>query len=1068
MDKKIFSFLFSTRLMAFLFISYAVAMATGTFIESKYNTDTAKILIYNAWWFEAIHVFFVINFIGNIKRYQLLKKEKWATLLLHLSFIFIIAGAFVTRYISYEGMMPIREGASENQIFSDKTFLTVFVDGEFKGEMKRRVFEKQVLLSPATNNDFSISGKFADTPFEVEYENFIMGAKEYIKPDRTGTVFLKIVEAGDGGRHEHFLKDGEVQNIHNVLFSLNKFTDGAININTTGTAYTIQTPFEGNFMRMADKLEGKVTKDNAQPLMMRSLYSIGEMRFVFPDPAVKGIVDYESDNDFKAKSHEDAITVKVMAEGKQQTVTVLGSKGKVGEAKTVKIGKIDYTFFYGSKAYVLPFKIKLNDFIAQKYPGTEKSYSSFESKVTVEDKEQFDARIYMNNVLDHKGFRFFQSSFDPDEKGTVLSVNHDFWGTTLTYIGYFMLYFAMMAIMFTKYSRFADVKRKLEVVKIKKAKLLTILILLFGFNSFAQEQEHNHDDHEGHAHTEAEAAPATHANHTKKVLSQDELNALIIKYKVPETHAAKFGRLVIQDGGGRMKPINTFSSELLRKVSHDDSYNGMNSDQVFLSMTQYASYWIEIPIIYIKSGNDSIRKIIGVDKKAEFAPFVAFFDAKGNYKLSKYLEEAFKAANPNQFEKDFIETDKKVNLMESALSGRILKIFPIPDDKNNKWVSYLELNEAGFKGMEATYTKNVLPLYFGSLANASESNDYKTADELLESINGFQKRFGSKVRPSDEKITSEVLYNKYDVFKKLPYWYIFASILMLFFTILQIFKERKALNYLVNFMHIVVIALFALHTFGLIARWYISGHAPWSNAYESIIYVAWATMFFGLAFDRKSKLTIASSAFVTAMILAAAYMNWIDPEIANLQPVLNSYWLMIHVAVIVASYGPFALGMILGAVSLLLILFTNEKNKAKMDLNIQEITYINELALTVGLIMLTIGNFLGGQWANESWGRYWGWDPKETWALISIMVYAFVIHARFVPSLRGKWIFNLMSMFAFISILFTYYGVNFHLVGLHSYASGEAHSLNWIWYSLGVITLFGAISYPKYKKYYKK
>ncbi|MFV8323828.1 cytochrome c biogenesis protein CcsA [Flavobacterium sp. LB3P21] len=1068
MDKKIFSFLFSTRLMAFLFIVYAVSMATGTFIESKYNTDTAKILIYNAWWFEAIHVFFMINFIGNIKRYQLLKKEKWATLLLHLSFIFIIAGAFITRYISYEGMMPIREGAAENQIFSDKTFLTVFVDGEYKGEMKRRVFEKQVLLSPAVNNNFRISEKFADTPFEVEYENFIMGAKEYIKPDPKGTVFLKIVEAGDGGRHEHFLKEGEVQNIHNVLFSLNKYTDGAININTTGSGYTIQTPFEGNFMRMADKLQGKVTKDNAQPLMMRSLYSIGEMRFVFPDPAVKGIVDYESDNDFKAKNHEDAVTVKVIAEGQEKIVTVLGSKGKIGEAKTVKIGNIDYSFFYGSKAYVLPFKIKLNDFIAQKYPGTEKSYSSFESKVTVEDTEPFDARIYMNNVLDHKGYRFFQSSFDPDEKGTVLSVNHDFWGTALTYAGYFMLYFAMMAIMFTKYSRFADIKRKLEVVKTKKAKLLTILVFMFSFSSFAQEQEHNHADHEGHAHTEAEAAPATHANHTKKVLSQDELNDLINKYKVPAEHAAKFGRLVIQDGGGRMKPINTFSSELLRKVSQSDSYNDMNSDQVFLSITQYASYWIEIPIIHLRRGNDSLRKIIGVDKKAKFAPFVAFFDAKGNYKLSKYLEESFKAANPNQFEKDFIETDKRVNLMESALSGRILKIFPIPEDKNNKWVSYLELNEAGFKGMEATYTKNVLPLYFGSLANASTSNDYKTADELLESINGFQKRFGSKVRPSEERITSEVLYNKYDVFNKLFYWYAVAAILMLFFTIMQIFKERKVLAITVNTMHIIIGLLFALHTVGLIARWYISGHAPWSNAYESIIYIAWATMFFGLAFDRKSKLTVASSAFVTAMILWAANLNWIDPEIANLQPVLNSYWLMIHVAVIVASYGPFALGFILGAVSLLLISFTNEKNKAKMDLNIQEITYINELALTIGLIMLTIGNFLGGQWANESWGRYWGWDPKETWALISIMVYAFVIHARFVPSLRGKWVFNLMSMFAFISILFTYYGVNFHLVGLHSYASGEAHSLSWIWYSLGAITLFGAISYPKYKKYYKK
>ena len=1068
MDKKIFSFLFSTRLMAFLFISYAVAMATGTFIESKYNTDTSKILIYNAWWFEAIHVFFLINFIGNIKRYQLLKKEKWATLLLHLSFIFIITGAFVTRYISYEGMMPIREGASENQMFSDKTFLTIFADGEYKGEMKRRVFEKQVLLSPATNNNFSISGKFAETPFEVEYENFIMGAKEYIKPDPKGTVYLKIVEAGDSGRHEHFLKEGEVQNIHNVLFALNKYTDGAININTTGNAYTIQTPFEGNFMRMADKLEGTVTKDNVQPLMMRSLYSIGEMRFVFPDPTVKGIVDYQSDNDYKAKTHEDALAVKITAEGEEKTVTVVGSKGKIGEPKTVRIGKIDYTFFYGSKAYILPFKVKLNDFIAQKYPGTEKSYSSFESKVTVEDEKPFDARIYMNNVLDHKGYRFFQSGFDPDEKGTILSVNHDFWGTTLTYIGYFMLYFAMMAIIFTKHSRFADIKRKLEVVKMKKVKLLTILMLLFSFNSFAQEQEHDHADHEGHAHTEAEVAPATHQNHTKKVLSQKELNAFILKFKVPEAHAEKFGRLIIQDAGGRMKPINTFSSELLRKVSHDDSYQGMNSDQVFLSITQYAGYWIEIPIIYIKSGNDSIRKIIGIDKNAKFAPFISFFDEKGNYKLSKYLEEAFKSANPNQFEKDFIETDKKVNLLESALSGRILKVFPIPDDKNNKWVSYLELNEAGFKGMEATYTKNVLPLYFGSLANASASNDYKTADELLESINGFQKRFGSKVMPSENKITSEVLYNKYDVFKKLPYWYILAAVLMLFFTILKIFKERKSLNYLVNFMHIVVLLLFVLHTLGLIARWYISGHAPWSNAYESIIYVGWATMFFGLAFDRKSKLTVASSAFVTAMILAAAYMNWIDPEIANLQPVLNSYWLMIHVAVIVASYGPFALGMILGLVSLLLILFTTEKNKAKMDLNIQEITYINELALTIGLILLTIGNFLGGQWANESWGRYWGWDPKETWALISIMVYAFVIHARFVPSLRGKWTFNLMSMFAFVSILFTYYGVNFHLVGLHSYASGEAHSLSWIWYSLGGIALVGAISYPKYKKYYKK
>ena len=1045
MITKLTSFLFSTRMMAVLFLTFAIAMGAGTFIESKYNTDTARIWVYNAWWFEGIMLFFMINFIGNIQRYNLLRKEKWATLMLHLSFVFIIVGAFITRYISYEGMMPIREGNTENVFYSDKMYLSVYVDGEYQGGMKRRVFEKPLLLSPVTNNNFSISDKFADTKFAVDYVNFQMGVKEVIKPDAKGSLLFKLVEAGEGGRHEHFLKEGEVQNVHNTLFALNKFTEGAINITINDSISTIQTPFEGEFMRMADKLQGKVAKDIVQPLMMRSLYSIGDLRIVFPEPAIKGVIGYDATNDFKAKEHNDALTVKLTAEDQEKTITLIGTKGLVGQSQTVKIGKIEYTFFYGNKVYTLPFNIKLNDFIAQKYPGTERSFSSFESQVTVRNKsEVFDARIFMNNILDYEGYRFFQSSFDPDEMGTVLSVSHDYWGTMITYFGYFMLYFAMMAIMFTKHSRFADLKRKLEVVKTKKANLVTLLFLFLSFGAFAQ----NHNN--------------------AQFLSEKQLDSVIDKRKVSEEHAAKFGRLIVQDAGGRMKPINTFSSELLRKVSHQNTYKGMNSDQVFLSMTQGGNIWIQVPLIYMKSGNDSIRKIIGIDAEKKYASFIDFFDSKGNYKLMPYLDAAYKAANPNQFEKDFIETDKKVNLMESALSGTIMKIFPIPEDPNNKWVSFPELANAGMKGMAASYTQNILQMYFTALEEASVSKDYKQADGLLESIVGFQKKYGSKVLPTDQKITSEILYNKYDVFQKLPFWYMYAAILMLLFTILKIFKERKFLDYAINTMHVIIGLLFGLHTLALIARWYISGHAPWSNAYESIIYVGWATMFFGLAFDRKSKLTVASSAFVAAMILSAAYMNWIDPEIGNLQPVLNSYWLMIHVAIIVASYGPFALGMILGVVSLLLILFTNDKNKLKMELNIKEISYINEMALTIGLIMLTIGNFLGGQWANESWGRYWGWDPKETWALISIMVYAFVIHSRFVPALRGKWVFNLMSVTAFLSILFTYFGVNFHLVGLHSYASGEAHSLNWIWYSLGTITLIGAITYPKARKYYTK
>ena len=322
---------------------------------------------------------------------------------------------------------------------------------------------------------------------------------------------------------------------------------------------------------------------------------------------------------------------------------------------------------------------------------------------------------------------------------------------------------------------------------------------------------------------------------------------------------------------------------------------------------------------------------------------------------------------------------------------------------------------------------------------------------------------------SDDKIEAEILYNKYDVFKKLFSWYMYAGTLMFVLLIIQIFKDKSRLiDSSIKFFKYVILGLFILHTMGLVARWYISGHAPWSDAYESMIYVAWATMLFGLLFGKKSDITFAATAFVTSMILMIAHWNWMDPAIANLQPVLDSYWLMIHVAVIVGSYGPFTLAMILGVVSLLLMVLTNKRNKKKMWLNIKELTLVNEMAMTVGLVMLTIGNFLGGMWANESWGRYWGWDPKETWALISIMVYAFVLHIRLVPGLRGRFLFNLLSIYAFASILMTYFGVNFYLAGLHSYAKDDQEvSVYFILGSVLVIAILGIFSHRNYVKYFK-
>ncbi|RYG35496.1 MAG: cytochrome C biogenesis protein, partial [Chitinophagaceae bacterium] len=465
------------------------------------------------------------------------------------------------------------------------------------------------------------------------------------------------------------------------------------------------------------------------------------------------------------------------------------------------------------------------------------------------------------------------------------------------------------------------------------------------------------------------SAQHAHEEEKEKKLSPSELDSMIVRYKVSEKHAAKFGRLIIQDEGGRMKPVNTFSSELLRKVSKSDTYKGLNADQVFLSMTQFRNAWLDVPLVYLKTGNDSLRKIIGIKSTDKYASFISFFDAQGNYKLSPYLDQAYRAAVPDQFQKDFIETDRRVNLLNSALFGSILRLFPIPNDANYKWVSHLELSQSGLKGQDSVFTQNILPIYLNALYQAENSGDYKPADFYLSGISKYQHKYGKDVMPSDERVDSEIMYNKYDIFKRLFYLYMIAGVMMLLLAIVNIFLEKRWMRYVIGFFHAGIILLFLLHCAGLVARWYISGHAPWSDAYESMIYVAWATVLITLYFGKKSALTVASGTFVASMILMIAHWNWMDPAIANLQPVLDSYWLMIHVAVIVGSYGPFTLGMVIGMVCLILMLLVNDKNRKKMELHINELTYINEMALTIGLVMLTIGNFLGGQWANESWGR---------------------------------------------------------------------------------------------------
>ena len=899
--RRFISFLYSTKLMAILFIAFAIAMAVGTFIENDYDTDTARIWVYNTWWFEAIMGLFVVNFIGNISRYRLLKKENWAVLVLHLSWVFIIVGAGVTRYFGNEGMISLREGETTNTYLSDRTYITAMVDGNYQGAPLRKKKQKEVLFSSHTSNHYQWSSDFKGKPFSITYKLFKRISKEM------NTLVLEVVS--------------------------------------------------GN---------------------------------------------------------------------QRKEVTVMGKRGVQHPPTTITLNGLQFHLSYGAREEKLPFSLTLNDFIAEKYPGTENSYASFKSKVTVNGGgETFPYDIEMNHILNYQGYRLFQSSFHPDEQGTILSVNHDFWGTLITYIGYILLFGSLLAFMFVGKSRFRKLNQQLKDLQAKRVAI--VLVLCFGSLATAQ-------------------------------------TPMVVPDKA---HAEKFGAMLIQDDG-RFKPVNTFSSELLRKLSKHDTYKGLTSDQVLLSMLLSPQAWYESDIIYVKKANDSLHRFLGVPEGSKWVKPKDFFDANGQYKLAPLLKDIYNTNTPNQFQKDFKEVDQRIGLLNRALQGDIFKVFPVPNDPNHKWISHLDYVNDTLQITDPLYkqfVKNALPAYLILLQQATGTGDYSKADKVLNNIKLQQEFYSAEVLPSPAKIQTELWYNRINIFEQLFQAYLYLGTVLFIVLLWHIFIPKQIFRRLTQIGIALLWLCFILHTVGLAVRWYLSGHAPFSDAYESMIYVGWSAIGVGLFFSRRSPITVAATAFVTAMILMIAHWNWMDPAIGTLQPVLNSYWLMLHVAVIVGSYGPFALGMLLGVLNLLLMIVTTQKNAHKINFIQQELTIVNELALTVGLVMLTIGNFLGGMWANESWGRYWGWDPKETWALISIMIYALVIHLRLIPHWRGRWVFNFMSIVAFSSILMTYFGVNFYLTGMHSYATGDKIiTPAFVYYAVGIVLLLGLVSYLRVKK----
>jgi cytochrome c-type biogenesis protein CcsB len=314
--------------------------------------------------------------------------------------------------------------------------------------------------------------------------------------------------------------------------------------------------------------------------------------------------------------------------------------------------------------------------------------------------------------------------------------------------------------------------------------------------------------------------------------------------------------------------------------------------------------------------------------------------------------------------------------------------------------------------------------------------------------------------PSEAKLKTEIWLNKSKVFNRLALYYFTLGLLFLILLFYTVFRPNSGIERLQNLFIVLVLLGFVAQTTGLGLRWYVSGRAPWSNGYESMIYIAWTATLAGILFTRRSLGGMAATLVLSGTVLLIAMLSYLDPEITPLVPVLRSYWLTIHVSLEAGSYGFLMLGAIIGFINLMLFAVMRETNKKRILRIIKEMSYISEMTLIGGIVMLSVGTYLGGVWANESWGRYWGWDAKETWALVSILVYAFILHMRLVPGLKSLFAFNFATLFGLSSVIMTYFGVNYYLSGLHSYAAGDPVPIpTWVYFAVAIMALMSALAY---------
>ncbi len=1032
--------LLSMKVAIVLLLLFGLFSAVATFVENDFGAETSWALIYTSWWFELLQIALGIVLIYNIIHYKIYTRDKLPSLMFHFSFLLILIGSGMTRYFGFEGSLHIRNGMEENRVLSSEAF----VQASALKEGKSYSYAHPLLLSQMGGNHFNFGLDVGGEKAHVSFKEYFPRATKKVVDDPNGVAMISMILSAYGESLSIALKEGEFYETPDYIFSFNAKLDKpskpTVRFFRENESFYMLSDENVSWFKMAENTRGTFEANRKEAFTTGQLYTVGTMNFAPRYIGLKGKEKVVEDkNPMIQAGVESALVVTVEFKGERHDVAMFGQgKGAKGEPTKIIIAGIPFVFEWGSKTFTLPFSIQLNEFQLDRYPGS-MSPMSYASEVEVVDKEQnvrLPFRIYMNHVLDYRGFRFFQSSYDKDEKGTILSVNND-PGKIPTYLGYFLLSLGLFLNLLNPQSRFRKLAFMIQrdTVKMKSVLVLVSVMLL----TWTQ---------------------PLHAYTTEEYLS------FLKQYDAK--HADRFGKVLVQSVDGRIKPIDTVAFEVLNKVYGGSTYQGMNANQVVLSMMSSPAEWQSLPII--KVFHPELKKMIGIPDNQKYASFNDFFEKEGDhgFKLAKFSEEANrkKPALRNQFDKDVLKVDERVNICYMVYTGEIFKMIPKQNDLSKRWFAPQEA-VMNFSKQEGDEVRALLGGYFEAIGEGLEKSNWDNADKALDKLQSYQEQYGADIIPASSRIKAEIFFNHAKIFDRLTPLYLLSGLILLCFIFAKMVKPKLSIQWIAQAVLTLTVIGFLVHSAGLGLRWYIAQHAPWSDGYESMIYIAWAIALAGIFFARQSVVSLSLTSILAGITLFVAHLSWMDPQITNLVPVLKSYWLNIHVSVITASYGFFGLCALLGFFTLVLFILRSgsqakHNRNQELDRNIIEATRINEMAMILGLSLLTVGNFLGGVWANESWGRYWGWDPKETWALVSILVYAAVVHFRFVPKLNTPFVFAVASTVSFASIIMTYFGVNFYLSGMHSYAAGDPIPVpSFVYYTVAIVALTIALAYPK-------